>query len=535
VNRKVHKNWAARAGVWLGQHPGFALLLTGLVAFVFHAGLSLLRFPVPGAPDGFSNLLAADTFARGRMTNPTHLLWPHFETNHVIQRPSYQSAYPPGMGLLLAAGQVLGGHPVVGLWLGAALTSWAVGWMLLGWLPTPWALAGALMAAFHPGIAVFWHQRYFGGTVAMIGGALLFGGLRRVFVRPSSRNAAILGLGLVVLANSRPYEGLVASLPAAGVLLVWAWRRRREPALLLRVMLPLTAILAVGGVATALYNARVTGDAFRMPYQVHEATYAAAPNFLWQSPRPVVAPHDSMRAYQEWRLRPYREQQSVAGLAAATAKKVFVLVRFYLATGLLLLPLLALPWVLRDRWMRFGALCCSVTTVAILALKSVAPQYAAPIAAVGLALWLEACRHFVGWTSHGRAAGKVVALGMTALLAVSPVILSARERFREEGVWYVRRAAIAARLRKLPGEQLVLVRYGQGYSPPEEWVYNGADIDGAKVVWARELDAASNRRLLHYFNGRHVWLLEVGGGGSRLTPYRRGEGFEADERGEEKR
>jgi hypothetical protein len=41
-----------------------------------------------------------------------------------------------------------------------------------------------------------------------------------------------------------------------------------------------------------------------------------------------------------------------------------------------------------------------------------------------------------------------------------------------------------------------------------EWVYNGAEIDSAKILWARELDAAQNERLLEYFKDRQIWLYQ---------------------------
>ena len=49
--------------------------------------------------------------------------------------------------------------------------------------------------------------------------------------------------------------------------------------------------------------------------------------------------------------------------------------------------------------------------------------------------------------------------------------------------------------------------------------YNRSDIDHALVVWARELDAASNANLVSYYAGRTVWLYEPDETPPRISPY----------------
>ncbi len=85
--------------------------------------------------------------------------------------------------------------------------------------------------------------------------------------------------------------------------------------------------------------------------------------------------------------------------------------------------------------------------------------------------------------------------------------------------WDYRRARIVRQLEQDGEQHLIVVRYQERDSWHVEWVYNEADIDRAKVVWAREMDAARNLELLRYFNGRRVWLLSSETGEWKLTAY----------------
>jgi hypothetical protein len=85
------------------------------------------------------------------------------------------------------------------------------------------------------------------------------------------------------------------------------------------------------------------------------------------------------------------------------------------------------------------------------------------------------------------------------------------------------RALIEQRLNSLPGEHLVLVRYSPIHNVHMEYVYNGADIDHSKTVWARDIQSQELRLLLSYFRNRDVWVLEPDEKPQRLYPYSQSE------------
>src|SRR6266705_717353 len=138
-------------------------------------------------------------------------------------------------------------------------------WMQLAWLPPRWALLGGIIAWLKFGIASYWVNSYWGGAVAATGGALLLGAVARLLCRPRTRDAILFVLGLALLANSRPYEGLIFSLPSLFVLARWLFQkvtpssgvqnRRRA------VALPFAANLLLTATFMGFYNCRLTGSA----------------------------------------------------------------------------------------------------------------------------------------------------------------------------------------------------------------------------------------------------------------------------------
>jgi len=81
------------------------------------------------------------------------------------------------------------------------------------------------------------------------------------------------------------------------------------------------------------------------------------------------------------------------------------------------------------------------------------------------------------------------------------------------------RARVLRQLETMGGKHLVLVRYILDHHPGDEWVYNRAEIDAAKVVWARDMGDTKNAELIRYFPQRRVWLAEPDLAPPRLSPY----------------
>ncbi len=518
----------------IAHRKRLCILLVGMAPLLLRALLlPLFHRPEPRIHDEFSYLLAADTFAHGRLANPQHPMWVHFESMHILVRPAYASIFPIGQALAMAAGQVAIGDPWAGVWLSVALMGAALCWMLQGWVPPGWALLGSLLAVLRYGTFSYWMNSYFGGAVAAIGGALMLGALPRIVRRQRWQDAAWMGLGLAILANSRPFESLMFSLLIAGSLLVWMLGKGRPPARVAAwsIALPMVLILGATGAGMSYYFARVTGRPFLMPYVLYRRASTMAPHFIWQSPRPrPVYYHKVLRDfYTSWEMGMYVTAQS-RNLLLGALERARSYWRFYFGP-LLTIPLLTIPWLWKKRRSRFLLLATAIFfSLALVPQVWQAPHYAAPATGLAIALVIMGMRRMRLWRWHGRPAGLlavravVLACALSFILKVGAgkheIARNDRGSFSWAAPGNLARAAILRRLSGSPGRHLVFVRYTPAHDTGDEWVYNEAGIDAAKVVWVREMDPTSNANLLRYFHDRQVWLVEPDVSPGSLFPYR---------------
>ncbi len=499
----------------VAQRKGLAILIAGVVPLAIRlALLPVLPIPIPQAHDEFSYLLAADTFAHGRLANPPHAAAIYFETMHVLMHPTYVSIYPPAQGLALAFGQVFFGHPWVGVWLSFGCMCAAACWMLQGCLPPGWALFGSLLFGLRLGILSYWMNSYWGGAVAACGGMLVLGALPRMLEGRSRWAAFWLGLGIAILANSRPYEGAVLVVLVALPICWRSWKEKTLP-----VLWPAALVILLSAGCMALYFQRTTGNPLRMPYVVYREAASTAPHFVFQRPRPEPKwNYDVLREFYTSELHDYtvaREHPFQAALA-----KLVSWWRFYIGITLTL-PLIVFcfwkkPWA-RAHWITLAIF----LAVAITPQVWFSPHYAAPatgLVMIAVTAGLARIHIRSPWLV------RTIALCACATIVVNASFKSPGAPGSRWTAWGVApagfsRASVAAKLDAAAGQHLVLVHYSPHHNFHQEWVYNDADIDNSKIVWARDSGPFLNRTLLRHFQGRRVWLVDPDGTPPRVAPY----------------
>jgi hypothetical protein len=522
---------AASAWMKFSRRPVASLLVPPVIAVILRVAL-LPVFPVPYPiiRDEFSYLLAADTYASGRLTNPTHPNYEHFESRHVLHKPSYMAKYPPGQGAVLALGQMLG-HPWIGVLISVTAMCALLGWASRTYLTPPWTLALVTIASLRYIPLSYWANSYWGGAVAATGGCLVIGSLARLESAPSRRLGALLGLGLGVLACSRPSEGLAFGVFAC---MIWAVRQlaryRWRPAIQRYASSVVSAVLCVGVVLAffAYNNKAVTGDILVMPYQAYAEQYEAPPIFVWQQPRRLEFNNERLQLAAKTDLEFAAASQ---GALALRLRQIGEGVIHFFWPPLLLLPVLLGGHVL----LRSAPTRNLLVLIALSLLWSSLSiffyvHYAAALLSAFLICGVQALRvlrvsmrswsRTLGCTCHAPRFAALIVGSHLCLLAAGGIGVALDLTGRQWTLpprgygWCcpeisTGRKGIESQLESLAGQHLVFVRYPNNELPYLEWVYNGADIDAGRIIWAHTLLPEKDARLRARYPDRRAWTADL--------------------------
>jgi hypothetical protein len=433
----------------------------------------------------------------------------------------------------------LAGNPFWGLCLSVALMCAAICWALQAWLPPQWALLGGLLATIRIGTFSYWANSYAGGAVAALGGALMLGALPRIKEQQRISDAILFGIGAAILANSRPYEGLFYAAPMFVVLLAWLLQRSQVPLRrrLIHTAFPIGLILVLTAAFIGYYSWRTTGSALTTPYLVNARTYFVVPNFPWSKLNTAVHYNhpDMEKFYRSWPLNAYDGARAHPIIMAFTK---IIGVGFFFLGPLMAFPLLMLAFVLPTgfSWRDLNSkvklllLICGSTLLGLFLPIYFNPHYAAPMTCAIYALVLFAMLRVSRWRMNQRPVGMalmwsvpVICLLLLGTRAAAGPLHVPSEAGLPASWWRVgaqnlRRADVLVNLQHEPGKQLVIVRYSASHYVNDEWVYNDADIDGSKVVWARDM-GPENAELVRYFHDRKTWILEPDYNPPKLSPY----------------
>ena len=329
--------WSARPPAWCApvrrwsRRPLFACGFPALLSILLRlALLPWIPVPNPVAPDEFSHIFLAKTFLLGRLANPPHPLWQHFETVHIISQPTFSSMYMAGQACFLAVGQWLTGNLFAGVLLSTALFCAALTWFLRAYVPPGWALYGGVVAAVRIGAASYWNNSYWGGSAGALGGALALGAYPRLVKGWKPGPAAVLATGLVLLANTRPYEGAILGL-ALGLALLWKlsrmhslpWKR------LAWSLFAMIVVLGAAGWAMTRQFKGVTGSALTLPYQVNQKMYGWPSTLPWQHVPAVEYRHRELALYHDYETAEHDLATTPAKIPLGLLLKYSYLWRFF--------------------------------------------------------------------------------------------------------------------------------------------------------------------------------------------------------------
>ena len=524
--------WTAELKAWAAR---FASRTRTVMVCFFVAPIALRLLLLPNHPvpspnvyDEFSHLLVADTLLHFRLANPVHPMHRFFETFFVLQQPSYSSIYPLGQGMMLAFGRAVSGNPWTGVLVSTGAFCAFCYWALHAYVSPLWAMLGGLLAVIEFGPLNLWTNCYWGGSLPAFAGCLIFGALPRLGaswrdgVPGRRRDAIALGAGLALHILTRPFESLLIGVCIALYCAWFLYRRPSRP--MLRPAAVALGVLCPALLLTALHNRQVTRSWTTLPEQLSQYQYGVPTTFTIE--RPAV-PHlqltpqqaleyksqllmhgsqtDSLARFLlrlEYRIRDYRffflPPLYLAALAFlfSLRQKVYIWVALSLliyALGTNLFPYLLVRYL--------AGVTCFFVLAAVVGLQQIGRLRIAGVAAgeeiVRVVLLLCGAQFLLWYGLHL----------FEAVRAPSQLLqYETWDWINHRGP--ERRIQVAGKLAALPGRLLVFVHYTPRHIFQEEWVWNSADIDGSRIVMARDLGPEEDAKLIAYYPARKVLRLD---------------------------
>jgi hypothetical protein len=311
-----------------------------------------------------------------------------------------------------------------------------------------------------------------------------------------------------------------------GVAAALAWQtlrdRGQKRAFLFRVILPAAGAMCCGAALTAYYFRAVTGSPWLLPYRINQQLYGWPMTLAWFHPPSLDHANPQMHRYYLWELGLHTNLFHVPDLLY----KAESLWRFFIGPVFTVALLFGCrAW--RGCRIRPLLLIGGAVALAVMTEQSGYPHYLSPATVILVAVVVQSMRHLRAGGPKGVALVRGLLVVLLAAAGVRALVAPFHFQFRSLGErisWCcgrpgnLERAAVLARLTAEPGRHVVFVRYSPRHRFLEEWVYNEADIDHAKIVWALDTGPERDRELIQYFHGRKLWTVDADAVPARLVP-----------------
>jgi hypothetical protein len=516
----------------LDRRPMASLMLVGACALALRALLiPFIGGMQPIAADETSLLLQASTLVSGRLTNP-HPPGGDFESVFVLLSPTYASMYPVLRSLPLAVGDILFHAAWPGVWLSMAGLAMSIHWMLSGWMKVRYAFVGAMLVVLSYGLYSYWINSAFGPAFTAFGGALVLGAYPRLTTGPTLSAGCALGVGVLVLMTTRPFEGLMFSAPFAVGLLV---RFLKAPSpgrgRWLVAGAGAAVFVAFGLVITAADDLAVTGDWREAPYSLYRRTTAETQPFFHQGlqARPP-ARYFATRWFLDRETLTMRHASWVANLIGAQWTRWPMYANVYLGAAFIG-PFALGVFALRRQVVVIAS---GASLAAGLAIETFAlGYYAAPAMGLVMLCVMTGLESLRSWRPQERPVGRSLARWLPlcpclALLLPTWSSLTRSPPFEdfdghlEQACCWIRPRSIHVSvddlLDRFPGPRIVVADTGPTWPRGQMIVFNPADIAAARSIWVNQ-DAALNPATFARYPGRRIWRLTwTKDGGACLFP-----------------